>query len=175
MPLQGIVYILTNKNNTTLYTGVTRNLKRRVAEHKLHINKGFSDRYNTEKLVYYEVYDLLVDGIHREKQLKKWHREWKEKLISDFNPTWEDLADSIGLDEEYMQSVKEAYENGIMIWRHPKRERWRVKPAMRTPALGLFKKALFSVILSLNLNDTFTAKPLIAGASPAISDTKRRT
>ena len=112
MPLQGIVYILTNKNNTTLYTGVTRNLKRRMAEHKLHINKGFSDRYNTEKLVYYEVYDLLVDGIHREKQLKKWHREWKEKLISEFNPTWEDLSDSIGLTEEYIQSVKESYENG---------------------------------------------------------------
>ncbi len=112
MPLQGIVYILTNKNTTTLYTGVTRNLRRRVAEHKLHINKGFSDRYNTEKLVYYEVYDLLVDGIHREKQLKKWHREWKEKLISDFNPTWEDLSDSIGLNEEYIQSVKESYENG---------------------------------------------------------------
>ena len=112
MPLQGIVYILTNKNNTTLYTGVTRNLRRRVAEHKLHINKGFSDRYNTEKLVYYEVYDLLVDGIHREKQLKKWHREWKEKLISEFNPTWEDLSDSIGLNEEYIQSVKEEYENG---------------------------------------------------------------
>ena len=83
MLLQGIVYILTNKNITTLYTGV-----------------------------YYEVYDLLVDSIHREKQLKKWHREWKEKLISDFNPSWEDLSDSIGLDEEYMQSVKEAYENG---------------------------------------------------------------
>ena len=94
MPLQGIVYILTNKNNTTLYTGVTRNLIRRMAEH------------------YYEIYDLLVEGIHREKQLKKWHREWKEKLISEFNPTWEDLSDSIGLNEEYIQSVKEEYENG---------------------------------------------------------------
>jgi hypothetical protein len=58
------------------------------------------------------VYDYLVDGIHREKQLKKWHREWKEKLINEFNPTWEDLADWIGLDENYIQSVKEAYENG---------------------------------------------------------------
>lgn len=112
MPLQGIVYILTNKNNTTLYTGVTRNLRRRLAEHKLHINKGFSDRYNLEKLVYYEVHDYLVDGIEREKQLKKWRREWKEKLINDFNPTWEDLADSIGLNEKYIQSVKEAYDNG---------------------------------------------------------------
>ena len=62
--------------------------------------------------MYYEVYDYLVEGIHREKQLKKWRREWKEKLISDFNPTWEDLADAIGLDEDYMQSVKEEYEKG---------------------------------------------------------------
>jgi putative endonuclease len=54
--LQGIVYILTNKNNTTLYTGVTRDLRRRVAGHKLH-PKGFSNKYNTDKLVYYEVHD----------------------------------------------------------------------------------------------------------------------
>ena len=112
--LQGIVYILTNKNNTTLYTGVTRNLRRRVAEHKLHINKGFSYKYNTDKLVYYEVHDRLDVGIHREKQLKKWRREWKEKLINDFNPEWRDLAEDIGVDVEYMQSVKEAYERGTV-------------------------------------------------------------
>ena len=110
MPLQGIVYILTNKNNTTLYTGVTRNLRRRIAEHKLHINKGFSDRYNLDKLVYYEVYDYLVDGIHREKQLKKWRREWKDALINDLNPEWNDLSETIGLNDEYIQSVKEHYE-----------------------------------------------------------------
>lgn len=107
---KGIVYILTNKYNTTLYTGVTRNLKRRVAEHKLHINQGFSDRYNTEKLVYYEEYDRLDVGIHREKQLKKWRREWKEDLINGFNPDWKDLAEAIGVDADYMRGVKEAYE-----------------------------------------------------------------
>lgn len=112
---QGIVYILTNKNNTTLYTGVTRDLQRRVAEHKLHLNKGFSDKYNTERLVYYEVYDRLDVGIHREKQLKKWHREWKEKLINDFNPDWKDLAVDIGVDAEYIQAVKDAYDNGQYI------------------------------------------------------------
>ena len=106
MAKQGFVYILSNKYNTTLYTGVTNNLKRRVAEHKLHINKGFTDKYNTEKLVYYEVLDGLDNAIHREKQLKKWHREWKEALINDFNPGWEDLSDSIGLDEEYIIAVK---------------------------------------------------------------------
>lgn len=110
MSLQGIVYILTNKNNTTLYTGVTRNLQRRVAEHKLHINKGFSDRYQTEKLVYYEIYDRLDVGIHREKQLKKWHRDWKEALINDFDPEWKDLSEDIGVDAEYLQSIKDWYE-----------------------------------------------------------------
>ena len=110
--LQGIVYILTNKNKTTLYTGVTRNLQRRIAEHKLHINKGFSDRYNTENLVYYEIYDRLDVAIHREKQLKKWHRKWKEALINEFNPEWKDLTRDIGVDDEYIQSVKDAYENG---------------------------------------------------------------
>jgi len=112
MPLQGIVYILTNKNNTTLYTGVTRDLRRRIAEHKLHINKGFSYKYNTDKLVYYEVYDSLEVGIHREKQLKKWRREWKEKLINDSNPEWRDLSDDIGVDTEYLQAVKAAYDTG---------------------------------------------------------------
>ena len=111
MDLQGIVYILTNKHNTTLYTGVTRNLPRRIAEHKLHLNTGFTQKYHTDKLVYYEVYDRLEDGIHREKQLKKWHRDWKEKLINDFNPEWQDLSESIGCDAEYIQSVKAAYAN----------------------------------------------------------------
>lgn len=111
MDLQGIVYILTNKNNTTLYTGVTRNLARRIAEHKLHLNQGFTQKYHTDKLVYYEVYDRFDDSIHREKQLKKWHRDWKEKLINDFNPEWQDLSESIGCDAEYIQSVKDAYDN----------------------------------------------------------------
>ena len=109
---QGIVYILTNKNHTTLYTGVTRNLQRRLAEHRLHLNNGFTDKYNVDNLVYYEVYDRLDIAIVREKQLKKWHRAWKEKLIDDFNPGWKDLSDDIGLVEDYVQAVKEAYEIG---------------------------------------------------------------
>lgn len=110
MDLQGIVYILTNKHNTTLYTGVTRNLARRIAEHKLHINQGFTTKYHTDKLVYYEAYDRLDDAIHREKQLKKYHRAWKDTLINDFNPVWHDLSASIGCDTEYIQSVKSAYD-----------------------------------------------------------------
>ena len=110
------VYILTNTHNTTLYTGVTNNLQRRVAEHKLHLNSGFSDRYNTEKLVYYETFPIITDAIHREKQLKKWDRDWKEKVIGDFNPQWIDLADSIGVDEGYLQSIQAAFDNGT-LWR----------------------------------------------------------
>jgi len=109
MSKQGVVYILSNKHNTTLYTGVTNNLRRRVAEHKLHIKNGFAEKYNTEKLVYYEVLDGFDNAIHREKQLKKWHREWKEALINEFNPEWKDLSDSIGLNEEYMRAVREVY------------------------------------------------------------------
>ena len=113
MDLQGVVYILTNKSNTVLYTGVTRNLQRRIAEHRLHLNQGFTKKYNTEKLVYYELFDRLDDAIHREKQLKKWHRDWKEKIINDFNPEWSDLTEDIGVDEDFMKAVKEAYEYGI--------------------------------------------------------------
>ena len=102
---------MANKHNTTLYTGVTNDLPRRVAEHKLHINKGFTDHYYVEKLVYFEICKDMTTAIQREKQVKKWHREWKEELINDMNPEWKDLADDIGVDEEYMQSVKENYED----------------------------------------------------------------
>lgn len=109
--LQGVVYMLSNKYNNVLYTGVTRNLQRRLAEHKLHINQGFSAKYNTDKLVYYEWYDRLDVAIKREKQLKNWKREWKDKLINDFNPEWKDMAEEIGCDAEYIQAVKDAYDN----------------------------------------------------------------
>ena len=111
MSKQGFIYILANKHNTTLYTGVTNNLKRRVAEHKLHINSGFTDKYNIEKLVYFEIHEHMRDAIQREKQLKNWRREWKEALINDLNPEWNDLSESIGLDDEYILAVKEYYED----------------------------------------------------------------
>ena len=107
--------MLSNKYNNVLYTGVTRDLQRRVAEHKLHINQGFSAKYNTEKLVYYEWYDRLDVAIKREKQLKNWKREWKDKLINDFNPEWKDMAEEIGCDAEYIQAVKEAYDSGQYV------------------------------------------------------------
>ena len=110
MSKEGFVYILTNNHNTTLYIGVTNDLIRRIAEHKLHINNGFTSKYKTEKLVYYEIIEGFDNAICREKQLKNWHREWKEALINDSNPGWEDLSDAIGLDEEYLQEVKAFYE-----------------------------------------------------------------
>lgn len=98
-----------------LYLGVTRNLQRRLAEHKLHINQGFSAKYNTDKLVYYERYDRLDVAIQREKQLKNWKREWKDKLVNNFNPEWKDMAEEIGCNADYIQSVQAAYASGSLI------------------------------------------------------------
>jgi putative endonuclease len=69
------VYILANKNNSVLYVGVTNNIIRRVSEHKGRINKGFTYRYNVDKLVYFEVHGYIEDAILREKRLKKWNRQ----------------------------------------------------------------------------------------------------
>ncbi len=85
------VYILTNKSNKVLYIGVTNNLERRMYEHKNKLIKGFTEKYNLIKLVYYEATDDIISAIKREKQLKNWHRDWKIKLINDFNPQWKDL------------------------------------------------------------------------------------
>ncbi len=85
------VYILTNKINTVLYTGVTNNLIRRVYEHSNHLVKGFSDRYNVTKLVYFEATESIESAIFREKQLKAGSRQKKIDLINSFNPNWEDL------------------------------------------------------------------------------------
>ncbi len=87
------VYIITNKTNSTLYIGVTNNLDRRIHEHKNKLVEGFSSKYNLYKLVYMEIYNDINQAIEREKQLKKWSRSKKNKLISDFNPQWAELSD----------------------------------------------------------------------------------
>ncbi len=89
------VYILANQNNTTLYIGVTNDLIRRVYEHKNHLVKGFTDKYNISKLIYFEDTNDVYSAISREKQLKKWTRKKKEFLINKINPQWIDLYDSI--------------------------------------------------------------------------------
>ena len=91
------VYILTNQYNTVLYVGVTNNLIRRLYEHKNNMVDGFSKRYKLHKLVHYESCSEVVQAIEREKQLKRWHRAWKNNLISAQNPNWKDLGSDLGL------------------------------------------------------------------------------
>jgi len=89
------VYILTNKSNKVLYTGVTNNLSRRIYEHKNKLVPGFTVKYNVSKLVYHEAYDDIRDAIQREKNIKKWYRKWKVELINKFNPQWKDLYNEL--------------------------------------------------------------------------------
>jgi putative endonuclease len=85
---QGYVYILTNRYNTVLYTGVTSDLKKRVWEHKQHLVEGFTKRYNVEKLVYYEAANDIASAIAREKQIKAGSRQKKIDLVNGLNPQW---------------------------------------------------------------------------------------
>ena len=89
------VYIMTNKLNTVLYIGVTDNLTRRVYEHKNKVIKGFTEKYNINKLVYFETTKNVNSAIAREKVLKRWKRDWKFSLIEEKNKNWEDLYFSI--------------------------------------------------------------------------------
>ena len=91
MPFTYYVYILTNKNNQVLYTGVTNDLDRRVLEHRLPTNHGFTGKYNVHKLVYYEEYNDVEEAIAREKQIKGGSRQKKIALINELNPKWEEL------------------------------------------------------------------------------------
>jgi putative endonuclease len=88
-------YILANHSNSVLYIGVTSDLRKRVWQHQNKIVKGFTQKYNISKLVYFESLPTMSDAILREKQLKSWSRIKKEKLINQLNPTYKDLYDSI--------------------------------------------------------------------------------
>ncbi len=87
------VYILCNKRNGTLYTGVTSDLIKRIYEHKNNLVDGFTKKYNVHSLVWYEIYESAEAAINREKQIKKWKRKWKLELIEKNNLAWNDLYD----------------------------------------------------------------------------------
>jgi putative endonuclease len=86
---------MASKKNGTLYIGVTRNLVKRVYEHKNNLVKGFTQRYQIHNLVYYEITSNISAAIAREKQLKAWHRRWKIALIEKNNPQWKDLYEEL--------------------------------------------------------------------------------
>ncbi len=95
MDKQYYIYIMTNKRNTVLYTGVTNDLKRRVYEHKEKLAPGFTKKYNITKLVYYEVYEDVEEAILGEKKIKGSSRAKKVALIESMNNQWKDLYDEI--------------------------------------------------------------------------------
>ncbi len=89
------VYILTNKNHTVLYVGVTSNLVKRIGQHKTKFYRGFTSRYSCDHLMYYQAFDDIRDAITYEKKLKAGNRANKEKLINQMNPEWKDLAEDL--------------------------------------------------------------------------------
>ncbi len=89
------VYILTNYNETTFYIGVTGNLQKRIWEHKNKAVEGFTNKYNIDRLVYYELTEDVESALNREKQLKRWHRQWKINLIKEMNPEFKDLYNNL--------------------------------------------------------------------------------
>ncbi len=89
------VYILASGHNGTLYVGVTSGLLGRISLHKQDLIEGFTRRHGVHTLVYYELHATIEAAIQREKQLKKWNRLWKVRLIEEMNPTWSDLFDEI--------------------------------------------------------------------------------
>ena len=89
------VYLLASKKHGTLYLGVTNDIVRRVHEHRTKAVPGFTKRYDVDKLVWFEIYDDAITAIAREKELKKWRRDWKIRLIEEENPGWVDLYQGI--------------------------------------------------------------------------------
>ena len=95
------VYILASKRNGTLYIGMTNNLLKRVDQHKQNMVEGFTKKYSVHQLVYFEQYRDVYAAIGREKQLKKWNRQWKLELIEKENPQWRDLFEELVASRPY--------------------------------------------------------------------------
>jgi len=105
----GYTYILSNKNRTTFYIGVTNDLERRMFEHKAYKGSTFCKKYNLNELVYFEHFDFMMDAIDREKKLKRWRKQWKWELIKELNPGLVDLSKP-WFDKEDLKDI-EAYCN----------------------------------------------------------------
>ena len=92
---QPCVYILASQKNGTLYIGVTSDLRKRIWEHKNDVVEGFSKKYGVHILVWYQLFDDMENAIIKEKQMKKWNRQWKLRAIEEMNPDWDDLYDEL--------------------------------------------------------------------------------
>ena len=102
------VYMMSNKPNGVIYIGVTNNIDERVKEHKLKkYPDSFNAKYNCDKLIYFEEYDNEKNASSREKQLKKWKRDWNLKLIEELNPSWMDITLNWNLDYKRNRNVNQ--------------------------------------------------------------------
>ncbi len=93
--MSAYIYILANKKNGTIYTGVTNDIVRRVFEHRQGFVEGFSKKYDLKRLVYFDSFESIYDAITMEKRIKRWRREWKLALIEKLNPEWQDLYEQL--------------------------------------------------------------------------------
>ncbi len=100
------VYITSSQKNGTLYIGVTNDLSRRMHAHKNKLVVGFTAKYSVHNLVYYEAFESIVAAIQREKQLKKWNRAWKLRLIEEMNPKWKDLSVDSPSEEDFEDFIE---------------------------------------------------------------------
>lgn len=92
---QYCVYLLASRKNGTLYCGVTSDLSKRIWEHKQGAVEGFTNKYEVKNLVWFEVHESAESAITREKQIKKWNRDWKVRMIEEANPEWADLSETL--------------------------------------------------------------------------------
>ena len=119
------VYIISNKFQGVLYTGVTSDLWQRIWQHKNGHFNGFSKKYGLGVLVWYEGHHSMSSAIHREKRLKKWTRDWKLQLVDEFNPSWRDLHEEIDLDSRTVEefATRKVWRDGPLEAGHDQVER----------------------------------------------------
>ena len=98
MDKQGFVYLLASGKHGTLYLGVTSDLLQRMYQHREEVMKSFTSEHQVKRLVWFDVFDRVTDAIVREKQMKKWNRDWKIRLIEENNPDWVDLTVGMGFE-----------------------------------------------------------------------------